>query len=137
MENLRLISAVYSAMIKHAYAALPSEAVGLLGGYVPGYATISIALPNHISQKAFLADPYQQYKAERHLADLGLQLIAIYHSHPGGGTQLSQLDMMYARKRNCFQIVIALERVHMPGEELCTYQIQDNKAVMVAMQIVA
>jgi len=135
MEVIRLTSDLYRAMVDHAYAVLPAEAVGLLGGPVPGYATLRIPLPNRAGQKTFLADPFEQFKAERRLAELGLQLIAIYHSHPSGGAQLSPLDLVFARKRACLHIVIALDRVALPGEEMRAYQLMENRAVEVEMRI--
>jgi len=102
---------------------------------VSGHATLSIPLPNRAGHKAFLADPFEQFKAERRLAQLGLKLVAIYHSHPGGGTQLSPLDLLFARRRACLQIVIALDREVLPGEEMRAYQLIEDRAVEVEMHI--
>lgn len=135
MEGIWLTSDVYGAIVGHAYSVLPAEAVGLLGGPVPDYATLSISLPNRADQKAFLADPFDQFTAERALARLGLQLVAVYHSHPSGGAQLSPLDLIFARKRACLQIVIALDRLDLPGEELRAYRVTDNMGVEVEMRI--
>jgi proteasome lid subunit RPN8/RPN11 len=136
MDGIRLTSDVYRAIVGHAYMVLPAEAVGLLGGPVQGYATHSISLSNRAGQRAFLADPFDQFKAERHLARLGLQLVAVYHSHPGGGTQLSPLDLVFGRQRTCLQVVIALDRVDLPGEETRAYRVIENMAVEVEMHIV-
>jgi proteasome lid subunit RPN8/RPN11 len=133
MEVIRLSAAVYDSMVQHARATLPSEAVGLLGGPIPGYATHSIPLPNRAGQYTFLADPYAQFQAERELAHLGLRLLAIYHSHPGGGAQLSPSDLVFARKRACFQIVIALKHTHLAAEEVRAYRVVENKAIEVEL----
>ncbi len=135
METIWLTSGLYDEIVRHAYAMLPAEAVGLLGGPVPGYASLSIPLSNRAGEKAFLADPFDQFKAERRLTQLGLQLVAIYHSHPGGGAQLSPLDLMFARKRACLQIVIALDREDVPGEEMRAYRLMKQKALEVEMRI--
>lgn len=135
MEIVRLTFEVYRSILKHARRSVPAEAVGLLGGPAPGYATHSIPLPNTAGHNAFLADPFAQFQAERELARLGLPLVAVYHSHPGGGTQLSSLDLRFARQRACFQIVIALARTGLPGEEMRAYQVVENVPVEAQVQI--
>jgi proteasome lid subunit RPN8/RPN11 len=137
MEVVRLTSEVYDVIIGHARANLPAEVVGLLGGPMPGYATLGIPLPNLAGQNAFLADPYAQFNGEQRLARLGLQLVAVYHSHPGGGAQLSPLDLIFARKRGCIQILIALERPDLHGEEIRAYRVIENMAVEVEVCIEA
>ena len=135
MEIIRLTSAVHGVIIHHARTMLPAEAVGMLGGDLLGRATLSIPLPNRAGQKAFLADPFAQFQAERQLAHLGLQVIAVYHSHPGGGAQLSELDLIFARRRACIQLVIALGRPHLLGEELRAYRVVENRVMGVQVYI--
>lgn len=135
MEGICLTAAVHAAIIAHARSALPAEAVGLLGGPAPDYGTLNLPLPNRLGQQAFWADPFAQFKAERQLAALGLQLVAVYHSHPGGGAQLSPLDLLFARKRACLQLVIALARPHLPGEEVRAYRVADNRVVAVEVRV--
>jgi proteasome lid subunit RPN8/RPN11 len=135
MEIIRLKSDVIRAILHHSRAVLPAEAVGLLGGPEPGYATYSIPLPNLAGQHVFLADPFAQFKAERQLAQQALHLLAVYHSHPGGGAQLSPMDLMFARRRSCLQIVIALERPNLPGEEIRAYRFLDNTPVEVEVHL--
>jgi proteasome lid subunit RPN8/RPN11 len=135
MEVIRLTTAVYNSMVQHARAMLPSEAVGLLGGLMSDYATYSIPLPNRAGPYTFLADPFAQFQAERELAHLGLRLLAIYHSHPDGSAQLSQLDFVFARKRACFQIVIALHRPYLSGEEVRAYRVVENEAMTVEISV--
>jgi proteasome lid subunit RPN8/RPN11 len=135
-EAIQLTSAVQRAIVHHARAVLPAEAVGLLGGPASHYATLSIPLPNCAGTNAFFADPLSQFSAERRLTQLRLQLVAIYHSHPGGGTQLSTLDLTFARRRTCFQIVIALQRHNSPTEKIQAYRVVDNTVAAVEVKLV-
>ncbi len=132
---LKLSLDLYGSLIKHAHAALPMEAVGLLGGHPDGSATLAIPLLNLAVPRAFLADPLAQFKAERQLKQSGLHLLAIYHSHPGGGSQLSPEDIVFAQRWPCPQIVIALERPYQSGEEIRAYQVLRHDVTEVEIHI--
>ncbi len=111
------------------------EAVGILGGHADGRAAIAIPLPNLAGPKAFLADPLAQYQAERELRQAGLTLLAVYHSHPGGGTRLSAVDQTFAARLPVMQVVIALARLHRAGEELRAYQIREGMITEVPIRV--
>ena len=120
--------------MEHARAALPDEAVGLLAG-AKGKITAVIPLPNIAPTGQFHADPHAQYQAERQLQRDGTQLLAIYHSHPAGGTQLSPLDIKFATARRCLHMVIALDPARPGQETAAAYDLETNKACTVAIDI--
>ncbi len=111
------------------------EAVGILGGGVYGRVTVAIPLPNLAGDRAFLADPRAQFEAERELRQAGCDLLAIYHSHPGGGAQLSTLDLAFAVYRPVVYLVIALARQHQPEEEVRAYRVNEDVVVEVEIRI--
>lgn len=135
MESLRLTQSVYDSILRHATAMLPMEAVGLLGGHAKNYADDSLPLANCLGPFAFLADPFGQYKAERELKYRRLQLLGIYHSHPGGGAQLSPVDLIFASKRKCLHVVIALGRRPPMSDEVRAYRVIENSPVEVPVRI--
>jgi proteasome lid subunit RPN8/RPN11 len=134
-DRLRLPRAVYDQMLGHAAEALPAEAVGLLGG-VGHQVCRHIALPNVLGGKSFLADPYAQFKALRQLAAEGLEPVAVYHSHPGGGVGLSSADMTFARRLPYLQIVIALARPHRATVDVAAYVLRGDVAESVEVDVV-
>jgi [CysO sulfur-carrier protein]-S-L-cysteine hydrolase len=89
-------------------AALPNEAVGLVGGAPDGAARLVIPLPNIAGRGAFFAEPYAQFKALKLLRAEGLQLLAIYHSHPGGGVQPSASDLEWGSDWPCAHLIVAV-----------------------------
>lgn len=135
MDVIRLTAGVHEAVLRHARAELPAEVVGLLGGDVEGRATHGIPVWNRGGPYTFLADPFAQFQAEHRLRTLKLRLLAVYHSHPGGGSQLSPLDLVFARKRGCLQIVIALHRLHTMREEMRAYRLVEGTPVEVEVRI--
>lgn len=109
MKSLVLPKALHHEIVRHATASLPREAVGLVGGDVDGLAKTVMKLRNLApGTKSFLADPYDQFLAFRRLEFQQLKLLAIYHSHPGGGTDMSAFDVLYAQHWDCAHLVIAV-----------------------------
>ncbi|WP_410574311.1 M67 family metallopeptidase [Amycolatopsis sp. cmx-4-61] len=122
---LTLTRALYEQLIQHAREAIPAEAVGLLGDTTTT-ARIAIPLPNVTDpvagSRTFLADPRAQFLAERRLRATGLRIIAIYHSHPGGGPVLSAADQaLAARWPTVLQVVIAVARPAGRPDEIRAY----------------
>ncbi len=109
-------------MLDHAHRALPAEAVGMLGG-TRDRASLACALVNLGGARHFLVDPRSQYEAERRLSGAGLSVVALYHSHPGGGATLSELDVAFASRLPMLQVVIALARPHLPGCEVRAFRV--------------
>jgi proteasome lid subunit RPN8/RPN11 len=107
-EKLILTVEVHDRVVAHVRAALPHEAVGLLGGDAAGRAVAVFPLPNLAGRRAFLADPRAQYEAERELQRRKMPLLAVYHSHPDGTATLSSMDRHLASRRVALQLVVAV-----------------------------
>jgi proteasome lid subunit RPN8/RPN11 len=135
MDCLNLTPEVYDQIVEHARRALPAEAVGLLGGDANGRATVAVPLPNLAGARAFVADPFVQFNAERGLRQAGLSLLAIYHSHPGGGARLSAADRAFAERRPIAQVVLALDCPRHPGEEIRAYRVEGGAAVEIGLRV--
>jgi len=90
---IRLARALREQMTRHADACLPEEACGLLGG-LDGEARLALAVANQLhSPVRFRMDPSEQLRAFQSLEAAGLELIAIYHSHPNGPPTPSPTDI--------------------------------------------
>jgi proteasome lid subunit RPN8/RPN11 len=100
---------MYAEILSHARESLPREAVGLIGGMPNGVARTVVPLSNLVpGGDAFFVDPYDQFVALRRLKEEGRTLVAIYHSHPGGGIEPSRLDLLYARRWNCAHLIVTV-----------------------------
>jgi len=126
LEAIELPAELRESLVVHARLALPREAVGLLGGKDGRISSVT-PLPNVGPRLTFLADPLAQYRAERMLARSGAEVLGIYHSHPGGGVQLSPLDLVFVRQRSCVHVVVALDPETGSGEELRGYRLQNDR----------
>jgi proteasome lid subunit RPN8/RPN11 len=108
MEPLVLPSRIHQELAAHAVRALPAEAVGLLAGKA-GRVELALPLSNIAPIGAFFADPFNQYRAEREIKSRELQVLGIYHSHPGGCACLSQRDLQFGREWACTQLVLSID----------------------------
>jgi proteasome lid subunit RPN8/RPN11 len=88
----------WQEMVQHIQSCLPEESCGLAGGYFRNQtAQISLILPvaNQLhSPVRFRMDPAGQLNALRTIEENGLELVAIFHSHPNGPEQPSATDLL-------------------------------------------
>ncbi len=106
---MRIPRAIFGEMVAHAKKDWPSECCGLLAGK-DDLVTRIYPLDNQDgSRVSYLADPQQQYLAFKEIEDLGLELLAIYHSHPDTESYPSQMDIEKAFYSEALYIIISLE----------------------------
>jgi len=134
ITRLLIPAPLYDQMIAHATRGLPREVVGLLGGSLDGQVARVCPLRNIAGSKAFFADPYAQYQAERALRDSNLVTLAIYHSHPEGSATLSPDDLAFARP-HLLQLVIAVRQMPFLTSETRAYQIVNTGLVEVPVLV--
>jgi len=84
----------WSEMRQHVASCLPEEACGLIGGK-SGQTRLVIPITNDLhSPDRFRMNPNEQLKGFETLASHGLDLIAIFHSHPNGPPYPSEVDLV-------------------------------------------
>jgi proteasome lid subunit RPN8/RPN11 len=105
---LILSPSLLDEMLAHVNRLFPEEACGLVGG-VDGHAARLYPVENvRHSPVAFEMEPVQQIKALLAMEAEGLELIAIYHSHPNGPARPSTTDVANAYYPDAVQLIISL-----------------------------
>ena len=97
IEPLVLSRTQMYAMQRHVNFEAPLEACGMLGGKKQ---TVEMVLPVKNaaeSQVRFTMDPKAQLRAMNQIESDGLELLAIFHSHPKGPSVPSPTDIAEAR----------------------------------------
>ena len=95
-------------MLAHAGGLWPEEACGLLAGR-DGRAVRLYPVENSLhSPVAYEMEPVQQIKAMLAMEAEGLELIAIYHSHPDGPARPSATDIAAAYYPDAVQLILSL-----------------------------
>jgi proteasome lid subunit RPN8/RPN11 len=93
MSALTLDRVHYQTMLEHVLQCLPEEACGLVGG-TGSRARIVLPIMNQLhSRERFEMEPREQIKALGWLEEHGLEVVAIFHSHPRGPQAPSQTDI--------------------------------------------
>ena len=91
-RTLTIPRSVLDAVLAHARAELPNECCGLLGGS-GGWAITHFPLVNELgSPTAYRSEPRSMLAAMKAMRRDGLELVAIYHSHPASAPVPSQRD---------------------------------------------
>lgn len=140
-ERLRAPTLVLSrahqqAMLEHVRKLVPEEACGLLGGQRLGsraQVTLVIPITNALhSPTRYRMDPQEQLAAFNRLDAAGLELLAIYHSHPQGPSTPSATDLAEAYYPEAVYLIWSA-----PGGrwECRGYWLQDSHFQAVALEI--
>jgi proteasome lid subunit RPN8/RPN11 len=130
---LRIEQTLYTAMIEHVRALFPLEACGIVGGQ-DGRALQLYRVDNILqSPTAYEMDALQQVQAMLDIEAQGMELAAIYHSHPNGPARPSPTDVAQAYYPEAVQLIISLQVMEQP--ELRAFTIVDGTVTEVAWKI--
>jgi proteasome lid subunit RPN8/RPN11 len=104
---LSLAADVRAAIRSHGAAAYPDECCGVLLGH-GAVVTGTLSLDNSTDlerRRRFLIGPDDYRRAERQAADLGLDVVGFYHSHPDHPAEPSAFDLDHAWPNLSYVIV--------------------------------
>ena len=100
---IRVSPEAWAAIVPHLEAAYPKEGCGILLGTedAEGNRLAQLALPCRNAYEGeqadrFELDPRDQIEAERRARQLGLSVVAIFHSHPDCDAYFSATDLKYS-----------------------------------------
>ena len=133
MNRLTLAEEHLQALIEHARACYPNEAVGLLGGPSPGEVSAVYRLENLGPPHTFLADPFGQWAALEDMKRMNTQLVAVYHSHPDGGTTPSDADLHFARGWDALFLIVALKAANEASVAVGAYRLNQERYETIAI----
>lgn len=90
---MRIKKEIYDEMIQYCKACMPHEACGILAGK-DNLATVIYKIENiEASSVSYFMEPVGQLKAMKDIRNRGLEMIAIFHSHPFGSAYPSGKDI--------------------------------------------
>jgi [CysO sulfur-carrier protein]-S-L-cysteine hydrolase len=99
---------IASDIVTHAKEHAPIEACGLLAG-ANGVVTHAYRLTNcDASPEHFSLDPKEQFAAAREMRAAGLELLAVYHSHPESPARMSEEDLRLALAPGMLYVIVSL-----------------------------
>lgn len=125
IRELSVPQAHCEEMLRLLRDAYPLEACGILAG-LDGHVQRVYAVENRLhSQVAFEMEPQQQLDAMLDLEDAGLEMLAIYHSHPTGPQTPSPTDVAKAYYPDVAHVIVSLSDRRRPSVRAFTIK-EDN-----------
>lgn len=114
--KLNLSNQLLEGLFDHAREGYPQEVCGLLGGR-DEQATTSVRIPNVSTTPGvrFEMDRRLMVEAIIGLQRAGLDVVAIYHSHPEGGSEPSRTDILEATWPDAVYLILDLSNLETPG----------------------
>lgn len=102
---LKIKKEIYDEMIEYCQSCFPQEACGILAGNNNVITKIYKIKNIENSSVSYLMEPQEQLRAMKDMRRLGLEMLAIFHSHPWGIAFPSQKDKELAFYDVCYLIV--------------------------------
>jgi proteasome lid subunit RPN8/RPN11 len=115
-DHFRCLSiprSVYEGMLWHALAERPLECCGLLAGVIrdDGIAEVRLRYPllnAAASPVEFESEPRSHFSAERDIRRQGLEVLAVYHSHPTSEPVPSRKDRERSWSADVVNLIVSL-----------------------------
>lgn len=98
-SGLEIPSRIYQDMLDHASSDSRNEVCGILAGYGKNKNLIERIFRGKNTDRSSVSyqlDPRQQLEIEKELKKEGMEMLAIYHSHPVGQAYPSPKDVLLA-----------------------------------------
>ena len=131
---LQIEEQILTAILEHGRREEPNEACGYLAardGVIKRHIELTNidAAPEHYSM-----DPAEQFAAIRQIREEGLQLAAVYHTHPESPARPSVEDIRLAHDSQIIYVIASL----MAGvEPVRAFKIKDGEVTVVPLQVLA
>jgi len=132
IPQLIISNTLLQEMMEYVSRHAPLEACGLLAGKENRVEKV-IGIPNQAqSPTRFVMDPYEQLKAFDWIESNGLDLLAIFHSHPAGPEIVSATDIAEA----AYEVVHIILSQKDNRWKARGFWIKNTEALEVTLQIV-
>jgi proteasome lid subunit RPN8/RPN11 len=105
---IRIPRDIHDDLIAHAREGFPLEICGILGGR-EGTVVQAFRMTNtDASNEHFMMEPREQFAVARELRASGLEMSAIYHSHPESPARPSEEDIRLALTPGVSHVIISV-----------------------------
>lgn len=124
---IRLPRRIADDLTAHARADAPVEACGLLAGSGEAVAEAYRLTNVDQSPEHFSLDPREQFGAVRAARGLGLEIVAVYHSHPASPARMSPEDLRLAVAPGMCYVILSLADPQ--GPQFKAFRVEQGVAV--------
>lgn len=120
-------------IVSHAYREYPLEACGIAAGKDNLVKAIYPLTNQDKSAVTYFASPDEQFKAFKDMRKKGLELLAIYHSHPASEAWPSATDVKRAFYPETAHLIVSLKDLDKP--ELKAFRILEGKVKEITIKV--
>lgn len=111
---LKIPHFIHADLIAHARAGFPLEVCGILGGR-DGVVERVFRMTNlDASNEHFMMEPREQFAVVKELRAAGLEMTAIYHSHPESPARPSEEDIRLALTPGVSYVIVSVMNMEQP-----------------------
>ena len=115
MLKLEIPKNIFEEIIQQAKAEAPIEACGILAGKNRQVLKRYEMTNTDKSSDHFMMHPEEQFKVVKDIRSSGLEMLAIYHSHPETPARPSQEDIRFALTPDVVYVIVSLQDVNNPA----------------------
>ena len=116
MLKLEIPTKIFQQMVAQAKALVPIEDCGILAGSNGKVEKLYKMTNTDNSSTHFMMDPKEQFATVKDIRSAGLEMLAIYHSHPETPARPSAVDIRLALTPNVIYVIVSLQSVRTPKE---------------------
>ena len=140
MLKLEIPNEISQQMTAQARELAPIEACGILAGSNSKVEKLYKMTNADNSKTHFMMEPKEQFATVKDIRSAGLEMLAIYHSHPETPARPSAEDIKLALTPNVIYVIISLQSVRTPkestnGSAIKGFNISGNKVTEVPIKI--
>lgn len=131
---LKISEKTVAAIMAHGQRSAPNEACGYLAADPDGVVRSHFELTNmDQAPDHFTMNPAEQFAAIRQIREQGLQLTAVYHSHPESPARPSEEDIRLAFDPTTLYVIVSLLPVSDPvrGFRINQDEVREEKLTVV------
>lgn len=114
MSELVISREFAEQMVAHCRACYPNEACGILAGAGNRVAKVYPMSNSEPSPISYFMEPKEQFRVMKELRQEGLNMVAIFHSHPQSPAYPSVKDVSLAFYQDAVYVIISLMNPESP-----------------------
>ena len=114
MAQLKIPADIFEQMVAQAKAQAPVEACGILAGRGDRVEKLYEMTNADNSSDHFMMAPKEQFAVVKDIRSAGLEMLAIYHSHPATSARPSQEDICLSLTPDVTYVIVSLQDSNRP-----------------------
>lgn len=132
--NLEIPNKIFQQMLSQNQVEAPIEACGILAGSDSKVEKLYKMTNADKSSDHFMMEPAEQFKVAKDIRSAGLEMLAIYHSHPATPARPSQEDIRLSLMPDVTYVIVSLQDSSCPA--IKGFLIKDGNVTEVPVKII-